>query len=103
MFIVWFEDEGSAASQRELHMSAHLEFLTRNADRIKSAGPLMDPPSGLPKGGLWMVDCETEDTVWGLVKQDPFWPTGLRRNVVLYRWNRVFADGNRMAAREKAG
>lgn len=95
MFVVHFEDEGSAAAQRELHMQAHLAFLHRNGDRITAAGPLREPRSGLPSGGMWTVDCSTEDEVWDLVKSDPFWPTGLRKSVAVYLWNRVFADGER--------
>ena len=98
MFVVFFEDEGAAADQRDIHMQAHLTFLERNADRIKSAGPLGDPRSGLPAGGLWTVDCSNEADVWDLVKSDPFWPTGLRKSVTVHRWKRVFADGKRQAA-----
>ena len=97
MFVVFFEDEGAAAEQREIHMQAHLAFLNQNADRIKAAGPLRDPRSGLPAGGLWTVDCKEEETVWDLVKRDPFWPTGLRKSVTVQLWNRVFADGVRQA------
>jgi len=95
MFVVFFEDEGAAASQRQAHMQAHLAFLDRHAKVIRSAGPLLDMPSGLPAGGLWMVDCENEREVWDLVREDPFWPTGLRKAVKVLRWNRVFADGER--------
>ena len=98
MFVVFFEDEGAAADQRAIHMQAHLAFLERNAEWIKSAGPLSDPRSGLPAGGLWTVDCQDEEVVWDLVKRDPFWPTGLRKSVTVHRWNRVFVDGSRQAA-----
>lgn len=93
MYIVIFEDEGSATDQRKAHMKDHLAFLARNADRIKAAGPLHDARSGLGAGGMWSVDSEDEDDVWTLIKEDPFWPTGLRKSVTVFRWNRVFADG----------
>ncbi|RVU39472.1 hypothetical protein EOI86_09635 [Hwanghaeella grinnelliae] len=97
MFVVFFEDDGAAADQRSIHMQAHLTFLERNADRIKAAGPVSDPRSSLPAGGLWTVDCKDEEDVWDLVKSDPFWPTGLRKSVTVHRWHRVFADGIRQA------
>lgn len=99
MYVVFFEDEGSAATQREKHMQAHLAFLEQNADRITAEGPLRDPRSGLPSGGLWTVNCDNEDEVWQLVKNDPFWPTGLRKSVDIQCWNRVFADGRRQPLR----
>jgi uncharacterized protein YciI len=75
-------------------MAAHLAFLETNAARIRAAGPLRDP-SGEPAGGLWMVDADGFDTVDALIKQDPFWPTGLRRSVRILLWSQVFADGER--------
>ncbi len=96
MYAVFFEDEGAAADQRQAHMKAHLAFLDRHAASIKSAGPLLSTPSGLSAGGLWMVDCPTETDVWDLIREDPFWPTGLRKSVTVYRWNRVFANGEKV-------
>jgi hypothetical protein len=31
-----------------------------------------------------------------LVKEDPFWPTGLRRSVRVLEWSQVFRDGKRL-------
>jgi hypothetical protein len=52
-------------------------LLERNAARIKAAGPLR----GDPAGGLWLVEADSAAAVDVLVKEDPFWPTGLRRSV----------------------
>jgi hypothetical protein len=30
------------------------------------------------------------------VKEDPFWPTGLRRSVRILSWSQVFAEGKRL-------
>lgn len=35
-----------------------------------------------------------------LVRDDPFWPTGLRSAVRVLAWRQVFADGKRYVARE---
>jgi hypothetical protein len=34
--------------------------------------------------------------VEALVKEDPFWPTGLRGSIRILCWSRVFADGMRL-------
>lgn len=91
MYVVLFEDEGSAAGQRDADMQKHLAFLKANADKIKAAGPLRDSRSGLAAGGLWTVDCADDDQVWALIKADPFWPTGLRKAVTVLTWNKVFS------------
>jgi uncharacterized protein YciI len=75
-------------------MAAHLAFLERNAARINEAGPLR-ALSGEPAGGLWIVEANDPETVHALVKEDPFWPTGLRSSVRVLSWSQVFANGKR--------
>jgi uncharacterized protein len=70
-------------------------FLEKNAARIKAAGPLR-ASSGDPVGGLWLVEVDSPDVVDALVKEDPFWSTGLRDSVRILRWSQVFAGGRRL-------
>lgn len=96
LYVVLFEDNASFGTDiRRQHMPAHLSFLEENAARIKTAGPLR-APSGEPAGGLWVVEAESPNVVDALVKNDPFWPTGLRRSVRVLTWTQVFADGRRL-------
>lgn len=97
-FIVLFEDAADAALDlRKRHMRAHLEFLERHADKVEAAGPLADT-EGRGRNGLWIVEaCEQAD-VERLVREDPFWPTGLRASVSILRWTQVFADGRQQIA-----
>jgi len=96
LFAVLFEDNANLGSDvRRQHMPAHLSFLEANAARVKAAGPLREP-SGDAAGGLWIVDAERSSDVEALVRQDPFWPTGLRRSVRILSWSQVFADGKRL-------
>jgi uncharacterized protein YciI len=83
------------ADVRRQHMSAHLSFLEKNAARIRAAGPLR-ASSGEPAGGLWVVEADSSDEVDALVKDDPFWPTGLRRSVQILTGSQVFANGRRL-------
>lgn len=96
LYAVLFEDDAALAAEiRRRHLPAHLAFLEANAQRIKAAGPL-SAVSGEPAGGLWLVDTESAAAVDALVKEDPFWPTGLRRSVRILGWSQVFADGRRL-------
>lgn len=95
IYAVLFEDNEDHADKRAEHMQAHLSFLERNADTVKSAGPLTDVADQKPAGGLWLVEAGTADMVRGLVEADPFWPTGLRKSVRILSWNQVFSDGVR--------
>ena len=77
---------------RPQYMAQHLAFLSENKAVIRAAGPLKEK-DGTVKSGLWLVDVETVDQAWELVKADPFWPTGLRDTVEIKQWAQVFADG----------
>ncbi len=96
LYAVLFEDNPSLGTDvRRQHLPAHLSFLERNAPRIKAAGPLR-ASAGEAAGGLWVVEADSADVVDALVKEDPFWPTGLRRSVRILSWSQVFADGKRL-------
>ncbi|TPO07143.1 YciI family protein [Mesorhizobium sp. B1-1-5] len=98
IFAVLLEDALDRANEvRQQHMPAHLDFLERNAAAIKAAGPLRDN-DGAPAGGLWLVETADREQVDRLVREDPFWPTGLRQSVRVLAWHQVFADGIRRGA-----
>lgn len=90
IYCIFFEDDERYAEARQLHMKAHLEFLNLHSRHVRSAGPLADPSSQKPAGGLWVVEAPDSDVAWGLVKADPFWPTGLRKSVRVVEWQQVF-------------
>ncbi len=93
--IILFEDDPAApADLRQKHMEDHLSFLEANGKTVHAAGPLV-AEDGAPGGGLWMLDVDGFDQADALVKEDPFWPTGLRKSVRILRWNQVFAHGKR--------
>ena len=92
-FIVLFEDNTDLGPEiRKQHLPAHLDFLKRNAATIATAGPLAEV-DGTPAGGIWIVAADNADAVNALIKEDPFWPTGLRKSVRILAWTKVFADG----------
>lgn len=94
IFAVLFEDDVARADEiRRQYLPAHLAFLERHSTLIQAAGPLQQA-DGSAAGGLWLVSAE-RDQVERLVREDPFWPTGLRRSVQILAWKQVFADGAR--------
>ena len=95
IYVVLFTDDPAHAEARQRLMPAHLDFLARNGDRIRAAGPLRDG-NGDGAGGLWLVEAEGPDVVTRLCEEDPFRPTGLRRTIRVLAWSQVFADGRRL-------
>jgi uncharacterized protein YciI len=95
-FVVLFEDNPAAGTDvRRQHMAAHLAFLEKHAAKVQAAGPLQTS-DGHGAGGLWLVDAADAAEVDALVKEDPFWPTGLRQSVRILAWKQVFAGGRRL-------
>ena len=95
-FAVIFEDAPDAdPGIRKTHMSDHLAFL--ESRRVEAAGPLADVEN---KGcdGLWIVDAPDRVTVEQMIREDPFWPTGLRASYAILEWTQVYADGKRLIA-----
>jgi uncharacterized protein len=95
LYAVLFTDDDAHAEARQRLMPAHLDFLQKHRDRIRAAGPLRET-DGIPAGGLWLVEADTPEAVAALYREDPFWPTGLRKSVRLLAWSQVFADGRRL-------
>jgi uncharacterized protein len=97
-FVVLFEDHAAmGVDVRRRHMREHLAFLEGNAVKIQAAGPLA-ASDGQGAGGLWLVNANDPSEVEALVKEDPLWPTGLRKSVRILVWNQVFADGRPLIA-----
>ena len=95
MYVVMFTDNDDRAGERQRLMDQHLDFLEKNQNLVKSAGPLRDA-SGEAAGGLWIVQTDERHVVERLVEEDPFWPTGLRKSVTILSWTQVFAGGRRL-------
>lgn len=95
-FVILFEDAPNAdPGIRKTHMAKHLDFLERNADKVEAAGPLSDT-AGQGRDGLWIVEAGSEAEADQLVREDPFWPTGLRKSYSIIEWKKVYADGSRL-------
>ena len=95
-FIILYEDAPDADPDiRKTHMSEHLAFLERNAADIDAAGPLVDV-SNQGMDGLWIVSVESKADAERLIREDPFWPTGLRKSYSIIEWRQVFSAGRRL-------
>ena len=93
-FVVVFEDASDAdPGIRKGHMAEHLSFL--EANQIEAAGPLIDSENK-GRDGLWVLDAPDRETVEQVIREDPFWPTGLRASYAILEWTQVLAGGQRL-------
>lgn len=89
IFAILFEDEPAHTHKRAAVMRDHLAFLTRHADTVHAAGPMLTE-GGEGAGGLWVVEAESFEAAAALTREDPFHPTGLRRTITVLEWKQVF-------------
>lgn len=94
MFAILFEDDPVHADKRTEFMEQHLAFLARHADKVQAAGPMLTD-AGEGAGGLWTVEADTFDDALALTREDPFYPTGLRRKITVLEWKQVFNNTER--------
>ena len=92
-FAVHFIDNDEERAKREEFMAEHLRFLERNSRCILAAGPLIDAKTGVGVGGQWIVEAADASEVEHLVTSDPFYDTGLRKEVRIFEWRVVFDAG----------
>ncbi|HVJ33432.1 MAG TPA: YciI family protein [Terriglobia bacterium] len=102
LYCVLFEDDDDFSDMRARHMPAHRAFLARHPGII-AAGPLGDAATGMAAGGMWLVGGGSADEITALVREDPFWPTGLRKSVRILEWRLVHALGESGLATLPAG
>lgn len=95
-FIVTLQDNDEMSHMRQKYMAEHLSFLEANQKGIEAAGPSFRTDNNEGAGGIWIVEADSGDAVHDLVKNDPFWPTGLRKSYTVLRWKQVFANGSRL-------
>ncbi|GAA6208123.1 hypothetical protein NBRC116601_14160 [Cognatishimia sp. WU-CL00825] len=101
-YVVLFEDNPETdLCTRLSYLPLHLAYLEKNADRISAVGGLTDADD-IGRGDLWVLTAEDEDEVARYVREDPFWPTGLRKSFQIMKWRQVFANGARIAQAEPA-
>lgn len=92
LFAVTFQDAPGRLSVRAQFMSAHIEWLAKNADVVKVAGSLRPKPDAAPEGALWIVEADTVEQVETLVANDPFTLHGLRAGCSIRHWSKAFPE-----------
>ena len=94
LFIVQFEDvysdQPARLPEREEHLAKHLAFLASYGGQVIAAGTLRPSSDGVPTGGIWIINAESQATVQALYQDDPFWKAGLRKSVRVSHWAKAY-------------
>lgn len=90
-FVVLFEnDPETCVTIRLSYLPLHIAFLQRHAETIEVAGNLSDG-NDPAHAAMWVLNAEDEAEVERYVREDPFWPTGLRKSFKIMQWRQWFS------------
>ncbi len=89
LFAVIFTDKPNRGELRATHLQDHIAWVDAHKDRVLVAGSLREEPTDTPRGGLWVVEAESRESVFELMKSDPFYACGLRQDVEVLYWSKA--------------
>jgi len=89
LFAVIFTDKPGHGELRAMHLQAHIAWVDEHKDKVLVAGSLRHEPTDIPKGGLWVVEAESKEAVFELMKTDPFYTSGLRQGIEVLHWSKA--------------
>ncbi|HEU5283391.1 MAG TPA: YciI family protein [Burkholderiales bacterium] len=89
-------DKPGTAELRASTRASHLEYLTRNKDKLLAAGALIDDDGTGGHGGLLIVDTDERAEAERFIAEDPFTKAGLFQKVTVTRWRKAFFNKERL-------
>jgi uncharacterized protein YciI len=92
LFALVCTDKPRSLELRLAVRETHLTYLATYAEKLKLAGPLLDP-DGRSCGSLLLVDVEDYAAAAGFAESDPYAKAGLFESVIIRPFRTVFRDG----------
>lgn len=87
-------DKAKKSSVRE----THIEYVTRNLDRIIASGGLFPEDEDFPNGGLIILDVQSRSEAIEYIENDPFFLNGIFNSYTICRWKKFAFDRQRVLA-----
>jgi hypothetical protein len=82
LFVLIGRDAVDAAVLRKQHLQAHLDWVAGVMDRIRVAGPVMDPV-GETCMSLYVLEAGSEAAAREFIAQDPYFRNGVWRELTV--------------------
>ena len=91
LFALICTDELGKLSLRQDVRPKHVEFLNSLGERLKAAGPFLDPMDN-PCGSLVIIEAKDMAEAKDVAAKDPYFLAGLFSNIEIRPWNWVFKN-----------
>jgi uncharacterized protein len=89
-------DKPNSLHLRNEARAEHLDYLTRNQDKLLAAGAQVDDEGQGGYGGIIIVDTEDRAEAEAFIRDDPFTKAGLFAGTEVVRWRKAFFDKKRL-------
>ena len=96
-FIITFHDApGIDREKKSSVRPIHVDYVTRNADRIIVSGGLFPDDDDFPNGGVIVLAVETRNEAVAYVENDPFFLNGIFETYTIARFKKFIFDHQRV-------
>jgi len=85
-------DGKKTAPLREKHLFGHLDHIEAHNEKYRIAGPMRRAPDGDIFGSFFIVEADTEDEAWKIMKGDPYISSDMYEAIIINHF--VPACGN---------
>jgi uncharacterized protein YciI len=94
--ITFVDDPGTDRVKKTRVRSTHIDYVSRNQDRIIASGGLFPDDEDFPNGGLIILDAATRGEAVEYIENDPFFLNGIFSSYTIYRWKKFIFDHQRV-------
>lgn len=97
-YVIRFTDAPGTAEKKKEVRPAHIEWITKNTNRIIASGGLFPEDDDFPNGGLIILDVETCKEAVDYIENDPFFLNGIFNQYTVNRFKKFIFDHKRVQA-----
>lgn len=96
-YVIEFLDAPGTDREKKSSLRAiHIDYVTRNADRIIASGGLFPEGDDFPNGGLIILDVEHRSDAVAYIENDPFFLNGIFTTYTIHRFRKFIFDHRRV-------
>ncbi|CAN7350531.1 YciI family protein [Variovorax sp. LjRoot178] len=96
-YVITFVDDPHTDREKKSRVrSTHVDYVTRNAERIIASGGLFPEDDDFPNGGLIILDVENRKDAVAYIENDPFFLNGIFSTYTIHRWRKFIFDHQRV-------
>lgn len=86
LFAIIAKDKEGAHEVRQDNREAHLKYLKSLGNKLKLAGPFLDPARDIMTGSLLVVEAKNQSAAISIAANDPYARAGLFASVDIRPW-----------------